>query len=160
MNVRNFELKTLRCKASIVRLMRSYRCGKCACAIYSTTWWTASFRWEDVSSSVSYYLISLHPSKVCPLCETDYCTTKAECVLLVLAVQGFCCFCSLPYTFRYVFVNPFMGSDYYAERILWAGILYALMKCYILRTSCFSVMIIKLWLLEHAHRHCRNPKSV
>ena len=25
---------------------------------------------EDVSSSVSYYLISLPPSKVCPLCET------------------------------------------------------------------------------------------
>ena len=57
------------------------------------------------SSSVSYYLISLHPSKVCPRCETNYCTTKAECMLLVSAVQGFCCFCSLPYTFRYVFVN-------------------------------------------------------
>ena len=54
-------------------------------------------------------------------------------------------------------VNPFMGGDYYAERILWAGILHALIKCYILS---FSVMIINFWLLEHAHRHCRNPKSV
>ena len=32
------------------------------------------------------------------------CETKAESVLLVSAVQGFCCFCSLPYAFRYVFV--------------------------------------------------------
>ena len=35
------------------------------------------------------HMISMPPSKVCPQC-------KAECVLLVSAVQGFCCFCSLP----------------------------------------------------------------
>ena len=45
------------------------------------------------------------PSKVCPQCET-----RAESVLLVSAVQGFCCFCSLPYTFRYVFVNACASS--------------------------------------------------
>ena len=47
------------------------------------------------------------PSKVCPQCET-----KAESVLLVSAVQGFCCFCSLPYTFRYVFVNACASSSH------------------------------------------------
>ena len=46
------------------------------------------------------------PSKVCPQCET-----KAESVLLVSAVQGFCCFCSLLYTFRYVFVNACASSS-------------------------------------------------
>ena len=46
------------------------------------------------------------PSKVCPQCET-----KAESVLLVSAVQGFCYFCSLPYTFRYVFVNACASSS-------------------------------------------------
>ena len=47
-----------------------------------------------------------------------------------------------------------MGGDYYEERVLWAGILHTLMKlkCYISRTSCFSVMIVSVWLLEHAHR--------
>ena len=67
----------------------------------------SSFRWEDVSSSVSYYLISLHPSKVCPKCETNYCTTKAEYVLLVSAVQGFCVY--------YVFVNACAFSDHRAR---------------------------------------------
>ena len=60
-------------------------------------------------------VISLPPSKVCPQCETNYCTTKAEGVLLVSAVQGFCCFCSLPYTFRYVFVNVCAFSDHRAR---------------------------------------------
>ena len=46
------------------------------------------------------------PSKVCPQCET-----KAKSVLLVSAVQGFCCFCSLPYSFRYVFVNACASSS-------------------------------------------------
>ena len=55
-------------------------------------------------------LLSMPPSKVCPQCET-----KAESVLLVSAVQGFCCFCSLPYTFRYVFVNACSFSDHRAR---------------------------------------------
>ena len=56
--------------------------------------------------------ISLPPSKVCPQCETNYCTTKAESVLIVSAVQGFCYF---PYTFRYVFVNACAFSDHRAR---------------------------------------------
>ena len=42
-------------------------------------------------------------------CETNYCTTKAESVLLVSDVQGF------PYTFRYVFVNACAFSDHRAR---------------------------------------------
>ena len=59
-------------------------------------------------------MISMPPSKICPQCETN-CTTKAESVLLVSAVQGVCCFSSLPYTFRYVFVNACAFSDHRAR---------------------------------------------
>ena len=43
--------------------------------------------------------------------ERFYLKTKAESVLLVSAVQGFCCF---PYTFCYVFVNACAFSDHRA----------------------------------------------
>ena len=47
----------------------------------------------------------------------NYGSTKAESVLLVSAVQGLsvCCFCSLPYTCCYVFVNACAFSDHRAR---------------------------------------------
>ena len=50
---------------------------KCACALYSTTWWKAAImffvRWEDVlcvlqSFELLFYITP--PSKVCPQCQT------------------------------------------------------------------------------------------
>ena len=63
---------------------------------------TLLFLREDVSS---YVRIRLPQCKVCPQCETIVPLRLKVCYLLVSAVLGFCCFCSLPYTFRYMFTN-------------------------------------------------------
>ena len=97
MKVRNFErfyLKTLRCKARVVPALYGYCVvGHFIAAenahapdinIFDHVVESSHFVSRSARRRLQFYeWISLPPSKVCPQCETNYCTTKDESVLLV-----------------------------------------------------------------------------